>query len=53
MYAYEELGWLDTNPLLKRVKEDPRSHKYFTQQQIKKLIEVLPNISKSLSYFPS
>lgn len=42
MYAYEELGWLDTKPIVKRVKEDPRSHKYFTQQQIKKLIEVLP-----------
>lgn len=42
MYAYEELGWLDSKPIVKRVKEDPRSHKYFTQQQIKKLLRFLP-----------
>ena len=42
MYAYEELGWLDSKPIVKRVKEDPRSHKYFTQQQIKKLLRYLP-----------
>ena len=42
MYAYEELGWLDSKPIVKRVKEDSRSHKYFTQQQIKKLLRYLP-----------
>lgn len=42
MYAYEELGWLPTKPIVKRVKEDPRSHKYFSHKQIKRLISVLP-----------
>tara|TARA_B100001248_G_scaffold49917_2_gene32191 strand:+ start:13848 stop:14648 length:801 start_codon:yes stop_codon:yes gene_type:complete len=42
MYAYEELGWLDTKPIVKKVKERPISHKYFSHKQIKRLISVLP-----------
>lgn len=43
MYAYEELGWLDTKPIIKRVKENPSRTKFFTLEQIKRLYKVLPN----------
>ena len=42
MYAYEELGWLDTKPIIKRVKEFPIKTKYFTLEDIKRLHNVLP-----------
>tara|TARA_R100000231_G_scaffold2359_5_gene4162 strand:+ start:221 stop:1021 length:801 start_codon:yes stop_codon:yes gene_type:complete len=43
MYAYEELGWLDSKPIIKRVKEQPMKTKYFTLEQIKRLYKVLPD----------
>ncbi len=42
MYAYEELGWLDAKPIVKRVKEDSKRIKFFTQKDIKRLISFLP-----------
>jgi integrase len=42
MYAYEELGWLDAKPIIKRVKESPKRNKYFTLEDIKKLQRELP-----------
>jgi integrase len=42
MYAYEELGWLDTKPIIKKVKEDSARVKYFTLDDIKKLHNELP-----------
>ena len=42
MYAYEELGWLDSKPIIKRVKDSPKKHKYFTLEDINKLHDVLP-----------
>jgi|TARA_R100000951_G_scaffold101001_1_gene92014 integrase len=42
MYGYEELGWLDTKPMIKRVKELPKRTKYFTLEDIKVLHTVLP-----------
>jgi integrase len=43
MYAYEELGWLDTKPIIKRVKEDSKRIKYFTIDDIKRLQRELPS----------
>jgi integrase len=42
MYAYEELGWLDTKPIIKKVKDSPKRLKYFTLEDIKKLHDALP-----------
>lgn len=42
MYAYEELGWLDSKPIIKRVKDSPQRLKYFTLEDIKKLQAALP-----------
>jgi len=42
MYAYEELGWLDTKPIIKRVKESPKRSKFFTLEQIERLKNALP-----------
>jgi integrase len=42
MYAYEELGWLDSKPIVKRVKEKPASHKYFSKEDIDALLMSLP-----------
>jgi len=41
-FAYEELGWLDTKPVVKRVKEDSKRVKYFTVEDIKRLHKFLP-----------
>ena len=42
MYAYEELGWLDAKPVIKKVKEDSLRVKYFSLDDIKKLHNELP-----------
>lgn len=42
MYAHEELGWLDTKPIIKKVKDSPKRLKYFTLEDIKKLHDALP-----------
>ena len=42
MYAYEELGWLDSKPIIKRVKDSPKRLQYFTLDDIKKLHNALP-----------
>lgn len=43
MYAYEELGWLDSKPIVKRVREDNTSHKYFSKEDIDRLVKNLPS----------
>jgi integrase len=43
MYAYEELGWLDNKPLVKRVKETPKKAVYFSPEDIKRLHNLLPS----------
>lgn len=42
MYSYEELGWLDTKPIIKQVKSPPKKTKYFTLKDIKTLHAFLP-----------
>tara|TARA_R100001082_G_scaffold32635_2_gene16795 strand:+ start:9658 stop:10458 length:801 start_codon:yes stop_codon:yes gene_type:complete len=42
MYAYEELGWLDNSPVIKKVKEPLKKTKYFTLEDIDRLYGHLP-----------
>jgi integrase len=42
MYAYEELGWLDSKPIIKKVKEESARVKYFSLDDINRLRNELP-----------
>ena len=43
MYSYEELGWLDSRPIIKGVKVDSKKLSYLTPEDIKRLHITLPS----------
>ena len=50
-YCYEELGWLDTKPIIKRVKEPARRVKFLTVEQCAELHKALPEHLKNVFAF--
>lgn len=50
-YCYEDLGWLDTKPTLKRVKESSKRVKFFTLEECARLHEALPEHLKPVFVF--
>jgi len=50
-YCYEDLGWLDTKPVIKRVKESSKRIKFFTLEQCAELHKALPDHLKPIFIF--
>ena len=47
-YCYEDLGWLDARPVIKRVKEPSKRIKFFTLEDCARLHEALPEHLKPI-----